>query len=161
MQNDDGGWAAFDRTKDRPILEKIPFADHNAMQDPSCPDITGRVLEGLGHCRIQLDHPAVGPAIAFIKQTSGCLRRLVGTLGREFCLWNLADFRWTESHRPGHDRPYIQKAADWLRSVQKPDGSFGETALSYRRSLLEGARPQHGFANGVGRDGTARRRRAE
>ena len=50
MQNDDGGWAAFDQTKDRPILEKIPFADHNAMQDPSCPDITGRVLECLGHC---------------------------------------------------------------------------------------------------------------
>ena len=50
MQNDDGGWAAFDKTKDRPILEKIPFADHNAMQDPSCPDITGRVLECLGHC---------------------------------------------------------------------------------------------------------------
>ena len=50
MQNADGGWAAFDRTTDRPILEKVPFADHNAMQDPSCPDITGRVMEGLGRC---------------------------------------------------------------------------------------------------------------
>ena len=67
MQNDDGGWAAFDRTEDRPILEKIPFADHNAMQDPSCPDITGRVLECLGHCGFTVDHPAVGRAIAFIR----------------------------------------------------------------------------------------------
>ncbi len=49
MQNSDGGWAAFDHTQDRPLLEKVPFADHNAMQDPSCPDIAGRVLECLGH----------------------------------------------------------------------------------------------------------------
>ena len=27
MQNDDGGWAAFDKTKHRQILEYIPFAD--------------------------------------------------------------------------------------------------------------------------------------
>ena len=27
----------------------MPFADHNAMLDPSCPDITARVLEALGH----------------------------------------------------------------------------------------------------------------
>ena len=38
MQNEDGGWAAFDRTVDRPILEYVPFAD-NAMQDPGCPDM--------------------------------------------------------------------------------------------------------------------------
>ncbi len=43
------------------------------MQDPSCPDIAGRVLEGLGHCGIRADHPAVPPAIAFIrKQQDPC-----------------------------------------------------------------------------------------
>ncbi len=61
MQNEDGGWAAFDRTKDRPILEKIPFADHNAMQDPSCPDITGRVLECLGICGLTIKYVARSP----------------------------------------------------------------------------------------------------
>ena len=81
MQNDDGGWAAFDRTRDRPILEKIPFADHNAMQDPSCPDITGRVLEGLGHCGIRLDHPAVRPGHRVHQKTSGSLRRAGGADG--------------------------------------------------------------------------------
>ena len=38
------------------MLTKVPFADHNAMLDPSCPDITARVLEALGHS-------AIGPAI--------------------------------------------------------------------------------------------------
>ncbi len=29
------------------LLSHVPFADHNAMLDPSCPDITGRVIEAL------------------------------------------------------------------------------------------------------------------
>ena len=29
------------------LLSDVPFADHNAMLDPTCPDITGRVLEAL------------------------------------------------------------------------------------------------------------------
>src|SRR5207249_1623656 len=69
MQNEDGGWAAFDRTRDRPILEKIPFADHNAMQDPSCPDIAGRVLESLGHGGLTVRHPSVRRAVQFLKRT--------------------------------------------------------------------------------------------
>ncbi|NBX24591.1 MAG: squalene--hopene cyclase, partial [Planctomycetes bacterium] len=57
MQNDDGGWAAFDRTKHRQVYEYVPFADHNAIQDPSCPDITGRVLECLSWHGLRIDHP--------------------------------------------------------------------------------------------------------
>jgi squalene-hopene/tetraprenyl-beta-curcumene cyclase len=44
MQNSDGGWAAFDRNVNREVLTRVPFADHNAMLDPSCPDITARAL---------------------------------------------------------------------------------------------------------------------
>ena len=41
----DGGWAAFDVDVMKGWLEDIPFADHNAMLDPSCSDLTGRTLE--------------------------------------------------------------------------------------------------------------------
>ena len=47
MQSKDGGWAAFDVDNDWKFLAAAPFADHNAMLDPTCPDITGRVLEAL------------------------------------------------------------------------------------------------------------------
>jgi len=67
MQNDDGGWAAFDRTRHRRALEYIPFADHNAVQDPSCPDITGRVLESLATHGLANEHPAVRKAVEFIR----------------------------------------------------------------------------------------------
>src|ERR1035438_770991 len=48
-QSEDGGWAAFDVDNNWAVLNQVPFADHNAMLDPTCPDITGRVLECL--CR--------------------------------------------------------------------------------------------------------------
>src|SRR5262249_55599458 len=35
MQNRDGGWGAFDRDNDHAFLCHVPFADHNAMIDPS------------------------------------------------------------------------------------------------------------------------------
>src|SRR5262245_9771224 len=35
MQNDDGGWGAFDRECTNEVWTFIPFADHNAMIDPS------------------------------------------------------------------------------------------------------------------------------
>jgi squalene cyclase len=45
MQSKDGGWGAFDADNTREVLTKVPFADHNAMIDPSTADITARVLE--------------------------------------------------------------------------------------------------------------------
>src|SRR5207249_3516678 len=75
MQNKDGGWAAFDRDINREVLTKVPFADHNAMLDPSCPDITARALEALGHHGYGVDNAQVQRAIAFIERTQdarGC-----------------------------------------------------------------------------------------
>ncbi len=75
MQNRDGGWAAFDRDINRELLTKVPFADHNAMLDPSCPDITARVLEALGQYGYGPGHPQVDRALAFIERTQdrrGC-----------------------------------------------------------------------------------------
>ena len=85
MQNEDGGWAAFDRTVDRPILEYVPFADHNAMQDPSCPDITGRVLECLSWMGLTNADPTVRKAIDYIRseqEPEGCWFGRWGEIGR-------------------------------------------------------------------------------
>jgi squalene-hopene/tetraprenyl-beta-curcumene cyclase len=138
MQNDDGGWAAFDRTKDRPILEKIPFADHNAMQDPSCPDIAGRVLEGLGHCGIRRDHPAVGPAVAFIRKHQDACGAWWGRWGVNYVYGTWQVLTGLKAAGEDMTQPYILKAVSWLRSVQKPDGSFGESCLSYHDTSLKG-----------------------
>ncbi len=59
MQNRDGGWAAYDVDIDNQVLTQLPFADHNAMLDPSCADITARVLELLGTIGYRADHASV------------------------------------------------------------------------------------------------------
>ena len=141
MQNDDGGWAAFDRTRDRPILECVPFADHNAMQDPSCPDISGRVLESLAWHGLRVGHPAVDRALAYIQsrqEREGCF----------FGRWgvNYIYGTWQSVIGPlrcgvSRDAAWIQRAGEWTRSIQKRDGSFGETADSYLDPSLKGQGP--------------------
>jgi squalene-hopene/tetraprenyl-beta-curcumene cyclase len=141
MQNDDGGWAAFDRTRDRKILEYVPFADHNAIQDPSCPDITGRVLECLSWHGIKEDHPSVRRAIAFIRsrqEPEGCW----------FGRWgvNYIYGTWQAVIGPircgvSRNAEWIAKAGRWMKSIQKPDGSFGESANSYEDPRLKGQGP--------------------
>jgi squalene-hopene/tetraprenyl-beta-curcumene cyclase len=171
MQNDDGGWAAFDKTKHRPILEYIPFADHNAMQDPSCPDITGRVLECLSWHGYRHDHPAVQRAIEYIKAEQVSIDDLQLTIdgskppsslrsdaaslasnrqsgGCWFGRWgvNYIYGTWQAVIGPircGEDpsQEWIQRAGRWIKSIQKPDGSFGETANSYIDPSLKGHGP--------------------
>ena len=46
----------------REFLCRVPFADHNAMIDPSTPDLTGRVLEALALWGQPRDDPAIGAA---------------------------------------------------------------------------------------------------
>lgn len=141
MQNDDGGWAAFDRTRDRPILEAVPFADHNAIQDPSCPDITGRVLECLSWHGLDIRRPEVRHAVRFIharQDPAGCW---FGRWGVNYIYgtWQVV----CGLQRIGCDisQPWIRKAGAWLKSVQKEDGSFGESANSYQDPALKGRGP--------------------
>lgn len=142
MQNDDGGWAAFDRgAQNRHILEYVPFADHNAIQDPSCADITGRTLECLSHLGYRVDHAAVQAALAFLQskqEPEGCW---IGRWGVNYIYgtWQAI----CGLNRIGQDMnaPWVQRAGQWLRSVQQRDGSFGETADTYEDPSLKGQGP--------------------
>ncbi len=141
MQNDDGGWAAFDRTIHRPILEYIPFADHNAIQDPSCPDIAGRTLECLGHLGLDIKHPAVTKAVDFIRDTQepeGCW---FGRWGVNYVYGTWQVLCGLKNVGVDMGSGWVRKAGLWLRSVQKPDGSFGESADSYEQPELKGKGP--------------------
>ena len=59
MQNGDGGWGAFDHENNLQFLNHIPFADHNAMLDPSTADVTARAMECLGQMGWPATHPVV------------------------------------------------------------------------------------------------------
>jgi squalene-hopene/tetraprenyl-beta-curcumene cyclase len=138
MQNDDGGWAAFDRNINRELLTKVPFADHNAMLDPSCPDITGRVLEALGHFGYRVDQQAVDRAVAFIEKSQNSDGAWIGRWGVNYIygtwqvLAGLARIGFDMNH------PMVRRAVAWLKSVQQPAGGWGETCRSYDDPTLAG-----------------------
>ncbi|MBM4116047.1 MAG: squalene--hopene cyclase, partial [Phycisphaerae bacterium] len=141
MQNDDGGWAAFDRTEHRQWMEYVPFADHNAMQDPSCPDITGRVLECLSSQGMRGGDVAVDRAIRYIQShqlPQGCF---FGRWGVNYIYgtWQavIGPIRCGEPR----EAEWIRRAGAWMKSVQKPDGSFGESADTYEDPSLMGTGP--------------------
>jgi len=68
MQSRDGGFAAFDADNDSEWLNHLPLADVEAVTDPSCADLTGRVLEMMGTVGYRADHPIACRAVAWLKR---------------------------------------------------------------------------------------------
>jgi len=141
MQNDDGGWAAFDRTKHRQWMEAVPFADHNAMQDPSCADITGRTLEALITCGVAPTAPGVRAGIGFLRRTQRPRGCWWGRWGCNFIYgtWQAVGGLIAAGEDPRGE--YLQRTLAWLRSIQNEDGGFGESANSYLDESLMGRGP--------------------
>ncbi|GAB4555646.1 MAG: squalene--hopene cyclase [Phycisphaerales bacterium] len=139
MQNDDGGWAAFDRTEDRPWMEAIPFADHNAMQDPSCADITGRITESLVTNGLPRTHPAIRRAVDYMKQEqypdSGTWYGRWG-VNHIYGTWQAIGGLIAAGEDPS--QPYLQTTLSWLRAKQNDDGGWGESCDSYIDESLIG-----------------------
>jgi len=130
MQNHDGGWGAFDRDNDRKFLCNIPFADHNAMIDPSTADVTARVVECLGRYGWSAEHPVIHRAVKFLLQDQCKDGSWFGRWGVNYIYGTSGVLRALETVSLA-TREFCKRAVSWLRSVQKVDGSFGESLSSY------------------------------
>ncbi len=141
MQNKDGGWGAFDKNNNREIFTKVPFADHNAMIDPSTADLTARNLELFSDLNLAFEHPAVQQALDYVweKQESD---------GAWYGRWGVNYLYGTWQALVGLSRigipsnhPRIRLAINWLKSVQQRNGGWGESPESYENPKLRGQGP--------------------
>ena len=130
MQNRDGGWGAFDHNNDRRFLCQIPFADHNAMIDPSTADVTARVVECLGRYGWPATHPVIERAVRFLLKDQTEDGSWFGRWGVNYVYGTSGVLRALETVALSA-RQYCQRAVGWLRSVQNSDGGFGESIASY------------------------------
>jgi len=137
MQNRDGGWAAFDRDNDSKFLCNIPFADHNAMIDPSTADVTARVMECLGRFGWPADHPAMQRGLQFLLKDQCEDGSWFGRWGVNYVYGTSGVLRALETVSL-NAKDYCKRAVNWLKSVQKPDGSFGESLRSYHEPKTKG-----------------------
>ena len=106
MQNPDGGWSRFDR---------------GVKADPSCPGVTGRVLEALGPFGFRVGQPPVSAAVnLLLSHQSEC-----GAWGDSFRLTRhvLAGLQ-----AAGFDvaLPVGRRAVRWLKESQNEDCGWGE-----------------------------------
>ncbi|MCC6124488.1 MAG: terpene cyclase/mutase family protein [Pirellulales bacterium] len=138
MQNKDGGWGAFDRDNDRQFLCYVPFADHNAMIDPSTPDLTGRVLECLGKLGRRVGDPAVDRAVAYLRQTQEADGSWFGRWGVNYIYGTWQSLVGLAAVGVPVNDPAIAAGANWLLAHQQAGGGWGESADTYERPHLRG-----------------------
>jgi squalene-hopene/tetraprenyl-beta-curcumene cyclase len=138
FQCKDGGWAAFDKDVTQRWLEDVPFADHNAILDPTCSDLTGRVLELLGYIGFDRKSDVVDRAITFIRDTQEDDGSWYGRWGVNYIYGTWQVLRGLRAIGEDMRQSWIVRARDWLESCQNEDGGWGETCASYDNPNLKG-----------------------
>ncbi|MBX7255343.1 MAG: squalene--hopene cyclase [Candidatus Hydrogenedentes bacterium] len=131
MQNVDGGWGAFDRGCDKEYLTQIPFADHNAMIDPSTSDITARGIEALVTMGYSRNHPVMQRALEFVRNQQEADGTWFGRWGVNYIYGTWLALCGLRAAGEDMTSANIQRAAKWLRTVQNSDGGWGESPRSY------------------------------
>lgn len=130
MQSHNGGWAAFDKDNVSQWVNRIPFSDHGACLDSPTPDITGRMLELLAHFDYQQDHSVVSRALSFIykhQEENGSWR---GRWGVNYIYGTWCVLQGLAAIGEDFGEARLQKAVQWVQSIQNPDGGWGESCLS-------------------------------
>ena len=125
FQCKDGGWGAFDRDCTKNILEKVPFADHNAMLDPECADITARILELLGYEGVGMEDEQVRKAVQYLREQQEDDGSWYGRWGVNYIYGTWQVLRGLRALRMDMNERWLLRARDWLESVQHPDGGWG------------------------------------
>ena len=157
MQNKDGGWAAFDYENNKLFLNKIPFSDMDSLLDQSTADVTGRILEAYGlflhfaltarvhipDSLIQTVNLACHRAIYYLARTQSPAGCWYGRWGANYIYGtsNVLCGLSYHTHADASVRTLITTATTWLKSVQNPDGGFGEVLSSYKDPTLAGHGP--------------------
>ncbi len=131
MQSRNGGWGAFDKDNTKHILNKIPFADLEALIDPPTADLTGRMLELMGTFGYPKDTPAAVRALEFIKRTQEPEGPWWGRWGVNYIYGTWSVLCGLKAIGEDPSQPYIRKAVTWLKSKQNIDGGWGESCESY------------------------------
>ncbi len=141
FQCKDGGWAAFDKDCTKNILEKVPFADHNAMLDPECADITARILELLGYENWSAKNPQIKDALDYIRKEQEEDGSWYGRWGVNYIYGTWQVLRGLSAMKLDMNQPWLLQARDWLESVQLEDGGWGERCNTYDDPVFKGQGP--------------------
>ncbi len=134
----DGGWAAFDKEVTQHWLEDMPFADHNAILDPTCSDLTARTLELLGYIGYDLKAECVRRGVQYLVDTQDDDGSWYGRWGVNYIYGTWQVLRGLRAIDEDMTQDWVLRGRDWLESCQNDDGGWGESCASYENPVLKG-----------------------
>ena len=134
----DGGWAAFDKNVTTHWLEDMPFADHNAILDPTCSDLTARTLELLGYIGFNPRARSVRDAMQYLIDTQDEDGSWYGRWGVNYIYGTWQVLRGLRAIGQDMTQDWILRGRDWLESCQNNDGGWGETCGTYENPSTKG-----------------------
>ncbi|MGM0900868.1 MAG: squalene--hopene cyclase [Bacillota bacterium] len=132
MQNDDGGWPAFEKNTDSKLLKLLPIEKAEyILTDPSSADLTGRTLEYLGlMTNLNKNHHAIKAAIRWLKANQEQNGSWYGRWGICYIYGTWAAVTGLMAVGVLPSQTSITKAVNWLKTIQNPDGGWGESCKS-------------------------------
>lgn len=135
MQNDDGGWAAWDKNTIDPAVILPWLADELWLpSDLSYVDITARTilaLVNLGYPGKYGDPTVIEQGITFLKERQKAKGYWYGRWGTNYTYGTGQVLQALVTAGEDPSEEYIQRAVKWLKSIQNADGGWGESPESY------------------------------
>ena len=138
MQSKNGGFASFDADNTNYYLNEIPFADHGALLDPPTSDLTARCITFLAKVDRIGYRKVIAAGIDFLRREQEANGSWFGRWGTNYIYGTWSVLVALEAAFEDLDQPYIRRAVEWLKSIQRPDGGWGETCDSYFQPHLAG-----------------------
>ena len=131
MQGEDGGYGAFDVDNRRRWVEHLPTSDFGEVLDPPSPDVTAHVVEALVRCGGEDLEPARLRALAWLRRSEEGSGAYYGRWGVNYVYGAAAVATALAARDAPVDRERLLRLGNWVADHQHPDGSFGESVLSY------------------------------
>ncbi|MDQ1145598.1 sporulenol synthase [Bacillus sp. SORGH_AS 510] len=132
MQNDDGGWPAFERNIDSKLLQFLPIEKGEFLiADPSSADLTGRTLEFFGaYTNLSKEQTTIKQGVHWLLRNQEKNGSWYGRWGICYIYGSWAAITGLRSAGISSSHSSIQKAVAWLHDIQNKDGGWGESCLS-------------------------------
>jgi squalene-hopene/tetraprenyl-beta-curcumene cyclase len=129
MQSKNGGFASFDADNTCYYLNEIPFADHGALLDPPTSDVSARCAALLA---LVGDHDReLKPCLDYLRKEQEQDGSWFGRWGTNYIYGTWSVLAALEKVGDQGVQPNIQRAVHWLKTIQRPDGGWGEDCDTY------------------------------
>ncbi len=133
MQSSDGGWGAFEPENTQYYLNNIPFSDHGALLDPPTADVSGRCLSMLAQFgELPGNSEPARRAYDYLLDEQEDDGSWYGRWGMNYIYGTWTALCALNAAGIAHDDARIERAAQWLISIQNEDGGWGEDGTSYK-----------------------------